>query len=310
MEDEIEIEGVKYISSKRASGLSGYAQDYIGQLARKGLIDAQRVGGLWYVSFSSLTSYKAKADTYKPQPPQRVRVSDPDSLIAFDGKDHVSAARAAEITGYHQDYVGQLARSGTVMSRQVGNRWYVEREGILAHKQQKDGLLAAVQSQAVGLVRPSHVPEETASGSDYVGSGSYLTYTRDDGDLMPVLRERDMNIDVREKTNAEKWETSDPAPVPIRIIHRPPSRAHMSSETVKSRKTLIYGTLAASALTIVIVLSFGFPMLRSSSIYTSSKGVTGNALTASATVGLAKLSRIGDFLEKLLVPELVYRRVE
>ena len=35
MSDEMQIEGKPYISSKRASELSGYAQDYIGQLARK-----------------------------------------------------------------------------------------------------------------------------------------------------------------------------------------------------------------------------------------------------------------------------------
>ena len=35
------------ISSKRAAESSGYAQDYIGQLARKGLIEARRIGGLW-----------------------------------------------------------------------------------------------------------------------------------------------------------------------------------------------------------------------------------------------------------------------
>jgi hypothetical protein len=50
MSDEMVIEGKTYISSKRAAQVSGYAQDYIGQLARGGAIDAQRVGGLWFVN--------------------------------------------------------------------------------------------------------------------------------------------------------------------------------------------------------------------------------------------------------------------
>src|SRR3989344_6165650 len=125
MSDELLVGGVQYISSKRASDSTGYAQDYIGQLARRRNIDARRVGGLWYVRAASLQEYKQHADTYKPIPPQRGnQQEDPDYLISFDGKDHISAARAAELTGYHQDYVGQLARSGTVLSRQVGNRWY------------------------------------------------------------------------------------------------------------------------------------------------------------------------------------------
>ncbi len=71
MSDAISLEGKEYISSKRASELSGYAQDYIGQLARKGLIHAQRVGGLWYISMASLVGYKTKADDYVPQQPER-----------------------------------------------------------------------------------------------------------------------------------------------------------------------------------------------------------------------------------------------
>src|SRR3990167_8328737 len=62
---------------------------------------------------------------------------DADSLVSFDGKDHISASRAAKITGYHPDYVGQLARSGAIISRQVGNRWYVDRAALLSHKKEK-----------------------------------------------------------------------------------------------------------------------------------------------------------------------------
>ena len=135
MSDEVTVGGIEYVSSRRAADSTGYAQDYIGQLARKGQIDAQRVGGLWYISMPSLQNYKEHADAYTPTPPQQGNQQrDPGSLISFGGKDHISAARATELTGYHQDYVGQLARSGTVLARQVGNRWYVEREGILAHK--------------------------------------------------------------------------------------------------------------------------------------------------------------------------------
>src|SRR3989344_9003329 len=153
MSDSMFIQGKAYISSKRASELSGYAQDYIGQLARKGLIDAQRVGGLWFVSQASLTEYKSNADRYTPQLPQKKEAPDVSSLISFDGKDPVSASRAAKITVYHPDYVGQLARSGAIISRQVGNRWYVDRAALLAHKKEKDGLLGAVQAQSVGISR-------------------------------------------------------------------------------------------------------------------------------------------------------------
>lgn len=47
--EELEIQGKKYISSKRASEITGYAKDYVGQLARGGKVPAQRVGRSWYV---------------------------------------------------------------------------------------------------------------------------------------------------------------------------------------------------------------------------------------------------------------------
>ncbi|RJR13503.1 hypothetical protein C4585_01885, partial [Candidatus Parcubacteria bacterium] len=138
MNDEITIEGTSYVSSKRASELSEYAQDYIGQLARGGYIDCQRIGGLWYVSMPSLLQYKEQAEKERPVPPEPKVHKEPESLVFFDGKEFVSASRASKLCGYTQDYVGQLARAGKILSRQVGNRWYVDREGIVAHKKEKD----------------------------------------------------------------------------------------------------------------------------------------------------------------------------
>ena len=158
MSDQLTVAGKEYVSSKRASELSGYAQDYIGQLARNAQIDAQRIGGLWYVDMDSLLGHKKKADEYVPQIPERGQHSYLESVVSFEGKEYVSATRAAAITGYHADYVGQLARAGTISSRQVGNRWYVDRERILAHKQEKDSLLAAVQAESVGIARHQEEP--------------------------------------------------------------------------------------------------------------------------------------------------------
>src|SRR3989338_297072 len=202
MSDSMWIQGKEYISSKRASDLSGYAQDYIGQLARKGLITAQRVGGLWFVSMASLTEYKSHAETYVPQPPEKKDVADPDSLVSFDGKDHFSASRAAKITGYHPDYVGQLARSGAIISRQVGNRWYVDRAALLAHKKEKDGLLGAVQAQSVGISRSdaSILGSEDTHGSHYNGPGPLLTYTSDDRDLLPAMEKTEQISAPQENT--------------------------------------------------------------------------------------------------------------
>ncbi len=141
------IDGKKYISSKQAAEIMGYTQDYVGQLARSGKISAQRISGIWYVNESSVLSSvkstpikktytddstsvhnKSHSNSLKED---KVKDELTDSLnrknITFEGVDYISSKRAAEIMGYTQDYVGQLARSGKISARQIGRGWYIPR---------------------------------------------------------------------------------------------------------------------------------------------------------------------------------------
>lgn len=52
----------------------------------------------------------------------------------LDDKKFISARKAAEITGYEQDYIGQLARMGRVLARQIGRAWFIEEQSLLSHK--------------------------------------------------------------------------------------------------------------------------------------------------------------------------------
>lgn len=54
--------------------------------------------------------------------------------ITIAGKTYISSKRAAEITGYAKDYVGQLCREGHVDARMVGRSWYVYEPSIQAHR--------------------------------------------------------------------------------------------------------------------------------------------------------------------------------
>lgn len=54
--------------------------------------------------------------------------------LTLDGKKYISSKRAAEITGYAKDYVGQLAREGYVVATMVGRSWYVLESSINAHR--------------------------------------------------------------------------------------------------------------------------------------------------------------------------------
>lgn len=48
----------------------------------------------------------------------------------FSGKKYLSARQASLETGYSQDYVGQLCRSGKIDARRVGRAWYVSEQAI------------------------------------------------------------------------------------------------------------------------------------------------------------------------------------
>lgn len=56
--DEILINEKKYISSKQAAKLTGYAKDYIGQLCREGRVPARLVGRSWYVLEAAIQDHR------------------------------------------------------------------------------------------------------------------------------------------------------------------------------------------------------------------------------------------------------------
>ncbi|MBU6431296.1 hypothetical protein KGQ29_02875, partial [Patescibacteria group bacterium] len=57
MNSDLYFDGNKYISAKRASQLSGYASDYIGQLCRAKKLDSRIIGKSWFVSEKSFNDY-------------------------------------------------------------------------------------------------------------------------------------------------------------------------------------------------------------------------------------------------------------
>ncbi len=58
MELDILTNGKEYISASRASEKTGYASDYIGQLARAGKIAGKLIGRTWYVDLDALLEHK------------------------------------------------------------------------------------------------------------------------------------------------------------------------------------------------------------------------------------------------------------
>lgn len=309
--DELVIEEETYVSSKRAAATTSYTQDYIGQLARSGAIDARRVGGLWYVSMPSLEAY---CDT-----PQQVRseaqegvthatrhAPELDSIVSLDGKDYISAGRASEISHYNRDYVGQLARSGAILARQVGNRWYVEKESLLEHKRDKDQLLAAVQAHSVGLMKV----EEDRFRVSPIQPASITYVSENMADLTPHIGAKDNNA------ATDRFDENDTHHVPIRIVRTDPGHEISSTRDTKNKRkisqiqhqmTNISPRLALAGIvpTVIIIASLSFVSIRSQSLYAIGESSLQTALismTSSYGAGL------GEVFDSLFARQIRYQR--
>ena len=270
----------------------------------------------------SIREYEKNAVINRPRPLERGRSDELDSLISFEGKDYVSAARAAKLTGYHQDYVGQLARGGTILSRQVGNRWYVDREAIISHKTEKDRLLGALQSQSVGIGHLKPQPAYTPAISDYQEAGPHLRYTSDNNDLIPVHESIDSSIQEVDSylyENNEETEEYERRVIPIRVTRisdidkgyrYDPSEGIPVEDVNKSGKTMFYGTIIALALTVVVSITFAHSNIKETFIYAndpSHETAKPGRLLFTASVVNAFMT-VGDVLEAWLVTELIYKR--
>ncbi len=325
--EEVNIGGIRYVSSKRASEMSDYSQDYIGQLARSGAIDAKRLSGLWYISFESLQAHKTKAESYVPQPPQKKTHSQThkpaDTSISFDGRSYISSARAAKITGYNPDYITQLAREGKILSKQVGNRWYIDQEGIVAHKKEKDALLAAVQVESVGLKKTRvDGPVEKRFETDSLSPITY--FKEEEKDLMPKIGNSSQNIDnplfhnsnigvadvvdsTQEKEKEEESASIEQR-VPIRVVQTPlraKSRAHVPAiasrkAPQKSSKGFAWTPFAGVATVAVVLIAYA-------GVAPGYSSLTFDTDTQYANVSFI-IDRVAVFLEEILTEEISFSR--
>ena len=82
-----------------------------------------------------------------------------DAEIFIDSEKYISSSRAAEKTGYNQDYIGQLCRKKKVHAKLMGRTWFVCEVGLLKHlkeQQIKKGLLekTVAEEKKVPEVKP------------------------------------------------------------------------------------------------------------------------------------------------------------
>jgi hypothetical protein len=178
------------------------------------------MGGLWYIDMKSLGDYKERsADTKNAAAAigdgnKESTSQESDLSVSFGGQEYISANRASKITGYNQDYVGQLARSGKIRSRQLGSRWYVDEQAIVRHKKEKDALLAAVQSESVGIRSVMQdAAAETMSSPLAAEEPPLLTYSSEALVAGPSIRgEEPIDLPIKRLEANSRYSSSNEAP--------------------------------------------------------------------------------------------------
>tara|TARA_B100000745_G_scaffold17100_2_gene12152 strand:- start:355 stop:1407 length:1053 start_codon:yes stop_codon:yes gene_type:complete len=189
--EDVTIGGETLISTTRASQLSGYSKDYIGQLCREDKIECRRVSGHWYVDEEGLKRYQEngvdadiKNKNVQGTSALGMKVGNVrDDTFKYNGTEYIATSRAAAVTGYAQDYIGQLARSGELEARKVGRRWFVGKDSLIAHKKHNDGLLAEVQAQASGIRSQKESVEDVSVQSDDASLAVHIQRDVEPGDI-------------------------------------------------------------------------------------------------------------------------------
>lgn len=85
------------------------------------------------------------------------------SDLYFDGKKYISSSRAAKISGYVNDYIGQLCRDGKLECRMIGRSWYVSFDSLIAHKNANGNGTKNKTQKLVKVEAVAEVKKEEAS---------------------------------------------------------------------------------------------------------------------------------------------------
>jgi hypothetical protein len=323
---DLVLDGKTYVTSKDAAALVGYTQDYVGQLCRSGAIEARRVSGLWHISVESIKLHKEKADAYKPIAPQYQPKNETEESLIIDGNEYVTTQLASKISTYHHDYVSQIARAGTVPSRQIAYRWYIDKKALLEHKLEKDALLRAVQADSVGLYRKSNVVVDTNAKNiaSKENAKPTMVYQKDQRPLFLNLIENKQDILTKNQPEIENKPTESipidtkESRIPIRIISsKNHTNTHNTFSTVRTnpykvqQNTLsqpgmsmyLKGFLGLTTASAIILISYaGYSYIQSAQL----NNVVNQKNLVASVGGFVEES--SSLIAKLFSKELIYTR--
>lgn len=122
--------------------------------------------------------------------------------LTLGGKTYVSSKRAAEITGYAKDYIGQLCREGHVEAKMVGRSWYVLESSIREHRFGKEEGKKSQIEKNESKNAPSAAPEEIHS--EKLATWESPRYSSEDPQSVPPIMKAEKTIENIAISDTEK----------------------------------------------------------------------------------------------------------
>jgi hypothetical protein len=140
--DEMSVNGIVYVSTKKAADLTGYTTDYVAQLARGGKIDARLVGRNWFINQEAIL--KQKFGSYAGSVGESIGIPNPKISINpepnFDShdvlepeksqKNEIQSSTPQDIGGLGQRDMETLSgRDLLAEMQEAWEAWYERRDG-------------------------------------------------------------------------------------------------------------------------------------------------------------------------------------
>lgn len=237
MKDVFIIEGKKYISSRRASEMSDYSSDYIGQLCRSNKLDCKMVGRAWFVTEESIHLHKA---TISREEANRNRIEN------LKGKKEVSVSNK-------KDYVQPTVSVKAIVDSTLDT----------VNKSSVDSEVTKVQINKVKVPETIPAIKWTITTQSSNGIPSPYIYSNDDRPLLPQLKKKEV-VEVKKQEVAKKITKAVPVKISEKIsvpeIKKPISESLIVKSSLtylKLTREIILQRVIAPALVLVIMFGIG-----------------------------------------------------
>lgn len=121
----------------------------------------------------------------------------------LDGKIYISSRRAAEMSKYSNDYIGQLCRGGKVVAKMIGRNWFVDQDSLIQHKKNSDEAFEA-RARIVCQNQQKVFTLAQAGVTPASQSGWPFTYGADSRPLMPEIRKNTPQFIAKDSENNKR----------------------------------------------------------------------------------------------------------